>query len=91
MLLPLKRMFERYQIERSDSDVAAFYCLMYAGEFVTKLLVAALVAGLREDTDRHRYGLLRSLVRADGIGEWVTALDSVLTGPASQYLSLIHI
>ena len=55
MLLPLRRMFERYETEKADSDVAAFYSLLYAGEHVIKLTVCGLLAGLQDDRDRHRY------------------------------------
>ena len=35
----------------------------------------------------HRYRLLHSLVRADGIGEWAQALDELLSGTTTQQLS----
>ena len=62
MLLPLRRMFERYETEKADSDVAAFYSLLYAGEHVIKLTVCGLLAGLQDDRDRHRYTQMRALV-----------------------------
>src|SRR5215468_5563117 len=86
MLLPLRRMFERYEAEKADSDIAAFYSLLYTGEHVIKLTVCGLLAGLQDDGDRHRYNQMHALVHADGIGEWATALDAMLTGPSSQFI-----
>jgi NB-ARC domain len=86
MLLPLRRMFERYEIEKADSDVAAFYSLLHAGEYIIKLTVCGLVAGLQDDRDRHRYNQMRALVHADGIGEWANSLDAILIGPGSQFI-----
>jgi hypothetical protein len=79
-------MFERYETEKADSDVAAFYSLLYAGEYVIKLTVCGLLAGLQDDRDRHRYGQMRTLVHADGIGAWATSLDAMLIGPSSQFM-----
>jgi hypothetical protein len=64
-----------------------FVELLYAGEFVIKLTVAAFVASIEDDREAHRYRLLHALVRADGIGEWASKLDEALTGPASQHLA----
>src|SRR5205823_2463345 len=64
-----------------------FFELLYAGEFLTKIITAAFVAAVDDDADGHRYRLLYGLVRADGIGDWTAKLDEVLAGPASQYLS----
>jgi len=86
-LLPIRRMLERVEIARDDSDTALFYELMYLGETITKLTVAGLVGGILDDRERHRYRQLHRLVRADGIGEWSDVLDAVLTGPASSQLT----
>ena len=59
---------------------------MYLAEMVTKLLVAGLVAGIKDDKDRLRYSQLHALVRADGIGDWAGQLDNILVGPPSQFL-----
>lgn len=87
MLLPIERMHGRVDAARSDSDTALFYDLLFLGEFITKLAVAGLVAGVAADPDRHRYRLLHRLVRADGIGEWSAVLSDVTAGPASTYLA----
>ena len=86
MLLPLKKAFERLQIEKTESDIAAFYCLLYIGELVMKLTACGVLSGINDDRDRHKYSQMYYLVRADGIGEWATAIDSMLTGPTSQQL-----
>ena len=85
--LPVDRMRERVRIDREDSDVAAFFSLLYFGEFVTKLVVLGLVSALPDDRDRTRYARSHRLVRADSIGDWVTVADDVLVGPASVHLS----
>jgi len=87
MLVPLAKMWDRVEIARQDSDTALFLHLMYAGEMVLKLVCAAMVATISEDTDRHAYRLAHRLVRADGIGEWASALDELLVGPAAQSVS----
>jgi hypothetical protein len=38
-------MFERYETEKMDSDIAAFYSLLYAGEHIIKLTVRPHVEG----------------------------------------------
>jgi hypothetical protein len=59
---------------------------MYLGEMVVKTIVAALVAAIDDDKDRSRYRYASRLARADGIGDWSSALAEVLTGPPSQHL-----
>lgn len=85
--VPAALMLDRLNAFGTDSDSALLHELLYAGEFILKLSVATLVAGLDDDNDSHRYRLLHSLVRANGIGDWAKALDDMLTGPASQHLS----
>jgi hypothetical protein len=86
VLIPLKKMWERVEIARQDSDTALFFHLMYTGEAVVKLVTAAMVAGIPDDTDRHRYRFSHRLVRADGVGDWTTTLDELLVGPAAQHV-----
>lgn len=84
--VPVKRMAERLEVDKTESDLAVFMCLLYFGELLTKIVTCAMCSAVRDDVDRHRYRLLYSLVRADGIGDWASALDEILTGPCSQYL-----
>ena len=79
-------MQTRFEGEKEDSDVSAFYGLMFFGEFLTKITVCTLLAGIFDDRDRNKFSIQRELVRADGIGEWSTRLDSALTGPCAQFL-----
>lgn len=85
-LKPLSRMWERVEIGRSDSDSTFFHDLMYSAEMMAKMMVAGLVSAVEDDKDGLRIRVVSQLVRADGIGEWATALGEVLTGPASQHL-----
>ena len=71
----------------ADSDALRFAELLYAGEFILKLTTAAFVSAVEDDVESHRYRLLHTLVRADGIGDWASRLDDVLTGPASLHIS----
>lgn len=84
MFLPILRMQDRVEVARQESDTAFFLHLMYFGELIVKLAISSLVATVADDSDRNAYRLQHGLVRADGIGEWVKALDDILVGPASQ-------
>lgn len=86
MLLPIKRMIERVEIEKEESDSAYFNSLMYLGEMVTKLTISGLAAAIRTDRDNHRYRAEYQLVRADSLGGWTKVLDEILTGPSSHFL-----
>ena len=83
---PLARMWERVEVGRQESNTAFFTDLMYLGEMTCKLTVAALVAGIGNDTERSRYRHTAHLVRAGGIGDWSHRLDEILVGPAAQHL-----
>jgi hypothetical protein len=84
--VPIDLMMKRVA-NNSDSDSTLLFELLYAGEFALKTTVAALVGLIEDDREGHRYRLLHALVRADGLGDWVTKLEEVLIGPASQYLT----
>jgi hypothetical protein len=79
-------MQERIELEKGDSSSAHFHALLYGYEFVTKLVASAFVAAIEDDADRNRYRLEHNLVRANGIGDWVNALNEAFSGPASTYL-----
>ena len=85
--LPIDRMWERVAVARQDSDTSLCLQLLYFGEMLTKIVASGLVAAVLEDRDRHRYRKLHHLVRADSLGEWAAAIEDVLTGPASQFLT----
>ena len=86
-LAPVEQMARRVEIARQDSDTSLFMHLMYFGELLLKVTGAGLIAAVMDDRERHRYRQLYKLVRADGLGEWSAAIDDVLTGPASQFLT----
>ena len=87
LLKPLQRLYDRVESDRQESDLAYFGSLMYLSEMITKLVVAGMAAGIEDDKDRLRYRELHALVRANGIGEWASQLDSILVGPPSQFLT----
>lgn len=84
MILPLARIFERVEVAKNSSDTDYFLSLLYAGEQLTKLVAAGLVACITDDSKRHRYGQVFRLIRADGLGDWSVVIDEVLTGPTSH-------
>lgn len=83
--VPFARMKDRLSRAANDSDTTHFYDLILAGELILKVTVAGLIASIRRDPAAHRYRLEAGLVRADGLGEWLSALDETLIGPASEY------
>ena len=85
-LLPLDLVLSRVEASRSESQAALFQDLLHFAEAFLKTYVAAIVAAIPDESDRHRYRLCHKLVRAASIGEWADVLADVSTGPASQYL-----
>ena len=84
--VPMTKMMERVS-QNGDSDYELFNELLLAGEFIVKTTVAAFVASIEDDRGGHRYQLLHTLVRANSLGDWVTSIDTICSGPASQHLS----
>ena len=80
------RQWARYQSDLGESDTAGFLSLMYMGETTIKTLTCALLGALENDQSGTRYQLAHRLVRADGIGEWVSVLGELSKGPASNLL-----
>jgi hypothetical protein len=85
-LLFLDLLSKRVEASRAESEAALFNDLMHFGEAFFKSYTAAIVAGVPDESNRHRYRLCHKLVRATGIGEWDDVLADVSTGPASQHL-----
>ena len=87
--MTVRTLFEgidrRIELDREDSDSAYFHASTLKLEYLTKLVTAGVLACVGDDADRHRYSLEHALVRADSIGEWVRALNTVLVGPAAQF------
>ena len=85
-LLPIDLTWERVEAGRAESTAELFNSLLYVAEAFLKTYSAAIVAGVPDEANRHRYRLCHKLVRATGIGEWDDVLADVSTGPASQHL-----
>ena len=85
-LLPIELVRARVEATRKDSTADLFNSLLYLSEAFLKTYTAAVVAGLPDEPNRHRYRLCHKLVRAASIGEWDEALADLSTGPASQHL-----
>ena len=84
--LLVERMEERVVRDRDDGDYAFFHALMLKLEYVTKMVVSAMVACIGDDSERHRYTLEHRLVRADSLGTWMEVLSAALSGPPAQVL-----
>lgn len=82
----LQQVFGRVEAAKQDSDFTYFFALLLAGEALAKTVVLGMLAAVVDDRDRNRYRLEHSLVRSDGMGDWGSAIEDALTGPASQYL-----
>lgn len=84
--LAIEQVLNRAERAKSESDFTYFWSMLLAAEALAKTVVLGVVAGIADDKDRHRYRLEHQLVKADGIGEWSTAIEDALTGSASQHL-----
>src|SRR5450432_1626798 len=84
--LPIDLLNKRIEIAKEDSDTSMFLHLMYSAEQLVKLVTLGVLACIDDDNLRHRYAQEYRLVRADGIGEWSSSLDEMLSGPTSQFL-----
>ncbi len=85
-LKPLDSVWARVDTARSESVDALFDALLYCAEAFLKTYAAAMIAGIPDERDRHRYRLCHRLVRAASIGEWDDVLGDAATGPASTHL-----
>lgn len=83
----IKKMLERVDAAKDDSDNAYFDSLMLYGELLTKLTLLYTAATLTNGKERSRYGIYHKLVRSSGIGEWSLCLESILTG--KQHINII--
>ncbi len=82
----IRRVEERVEHAKGDSDFTYFWSLLLLGETAFKTTTLGVLAALTDDRDRNRYRLEHSLVKADGLGDWAKALEDALTGPAAQFL-----
>lgn len=84
----LKIIWERIELDKQDSELSYFNSLMYLGEVVTKTTCLFMLSGLSESQKNYKYTQLYKLVRANGIGDWSSSLDELLTGPSSQEIKI---
>lgn len=86
--LILEKIWDRIEQEKNDSELAYFISLMYLGEVITKFSCLFMLSGLNDSQNNYKYNQNYKLVRANGIGDWSSCLDEVLTGPSSQELKI---
>lgn len=82
----LRRLAERVETSKTDSDFTLFFSLLIFGEALVKLCTLGIISAISEDQDRNRYRLEYTLAHADGIGEWGRVMEDAVSGPASQFL-----
>ena len=87
MLLPLRMMWDRVELARDDADTTFFFHLLYAGELVTKLVTAGLLAAVMDDREGQRYRLTHKLIRTSSLGDWAQTLDEIVGGPPARHLT----
>ncbi len=75
---------QRIELDREEGDIAYLNALLLKLEFLTKMIVAGVVACIDDDVDRCRYSLEHRLVRADSLGNWTDVLNTALVGPPAQ-------
>lgn len=85
--VPIEKVLSRVETTRCDSDASLFADLLLLAESVAKFLVAYLVANVQDDRDRSRYRLTYQLLRASSPGDWATAVDEIVEGPTSGFLT----
>lgn len=76
---------ERVRRDREDGDIAYFYALTLELEYITKLIIAGVIACIDNDEERYRYSFEYKLIRANSLGDWVRELNTALTSPSAQY------
>ena len=84
--VPIDDMLRRVASSKEESDVTYFYDLLLLGEMVTKIVALFLVGNIKNDTERTRYRYEYDLVRANGIGDFCTTINTISTGNTSNLL-----
>ena len=82
----LSQMDARVDLDKEDSDSAYFDALIRYASLASELAVLVVINGLINDKDRLRYKYLYDAIRVDSPGGWQGIIDSILTGPAGQFL-----
>ncbi len=83
----IRKMIDRIDAAKEDSDNAYFDALMLYGELLTKLTLLYISATITNGKERNRYGIYHKLVRSSGIGDWSLILESILSG--KKYIDII--
>ncbi len=78
-----RKMKERLDIDREDSDASFFNTSLLYGELLVKYATSILISGIANGVQRHRYSCEYRLIRADGLGEWCDCLRDITVGPKS--------
>ena len=82
----LQDIDRRISQDKEEGDIAYFSSLMLKLEYLTKIVTTGIVSCIKFETDRHRYSLEHTLVRANSLGVWVEELNTALVGSPAQFL-----
>lgn len=82
----LERMNGRLEVSKDISDAEYFLSLLYYFELLLKVTVSGVLAAIVDGKERSRYTVKYGVLRSDGIGGWIQALDEILLGPISAKL-----
>ena len=83
----VEQLLQRAETDKHESDFTYFFALLLAAEAIAKTCVLGMLSAVEQDTGGNRYRLAYRLVRANGLGEWSDAIEDILSGPASQFLT----
>lgn len=88
LLVPLRRMHERVEVAKQDSDATYYLNLLYLGEMITKVVALTMVSCIDPERDDNSlaYSTQYNLLRADGIGTWSAAIQQLTTAPVYRLL-----
>jgi hypothetical protein len=84
---PLKKLKEKVDAAKQESDLSYFYELLNYAEFLTKNITLFLVSAINEDSERTKYRYQYNLCRANALGDFSKAIDDIVIGPASQLIT----
>jgi hypothetical protein len=84
---PLKKLKEKVDVAKQESDLSYFYELLNYAEFLTKNITLFLVSAINEDSERTKYRYQYNLCRANALGDFSKAIDDIVIGPASQLIT----
>lgn len=76
----------RLNVLAPDDLAATFLETSYLAEVAIKTIPLVFLAGLRERIPDHAYRIAHRLVRADGLGNWETAIRELASQPLAGFL-----